>query len=89
MTDDFLADKLSSMTSESKSAYAQAGVDIDAQDKVLAKIKKLVRSTFTDAVLSDVGSFGGLFKLGRHGRTDSRGVGRRCGHQAHGRPTRR
>jgi phosphoribosylformylglycinamidine cyclo-ligase len=63
MTDDFLADKLSSMTSESKSAYAQAGVDIDAQDKVLAKIKKLVRSTFTDAVLSDVGSFGGLFKL--------------------------
>ena len=49
--------------SESKSAYADAGVDIDAQDKALAKIKKLVGSTATDGVLSDLGSFGGLFRL--------------------------
>ena len=47
----------------SKSAYAEAGVDIDAQDKALAKIKKMVRSTATDGVLSDLGSFGGLFRL--------------------------
>ena len=49
--------------SKQKSAYAEAGVDIDAQDKALSKIKKLVRSTATDDVLSDLGSFGGLFRL--------------------------
>ncbi len=48
---------------ERKSAYAAAGVDIDAQDKALAKIKKLVKSTATAGVLSDLGSFGGLFRL--------------------------
>ena len=46
----------------SKSAYRDAGVDIDAQDRALAKVKKLVKSTFTPGVLSDVGSFGGLFR---------------------------
>ncbi len=44
------------------SAYAAAGVDIDAQDEALGRIKKHVRSTFTAGVLSDVGSFGGLFR---------------------------
>lgn len=44
------------------SAYAEAGVDIDAQDRALGKIKKLVRSTFTDGVLSELGSFGGLYR---------------------------
>ncbi len=46
---------------DSKSAYAAAGVDIDAQDEALRRVKKLVKSTFTPGVLSDVGSFGGLF----------------------------
>ena len=50
------------MTSETGSSYAAAGVDIDAQDKALKKIKKLVRSTSTPEVLSKVGSFGGLFQ---------------------------
>ncbi len=45
-----------------QSAYGAAGVDIDTQDKALARIKKKVRSTFTSAVISDVGSFGGLFR---------------------------
>lgn len=45
------------------SAYRAAGVDIDAQEKALARIRKAVRSTFTPAVLSDLGSFGGLFRL--------------------------
>ena len=49
--------------SQKRSAYAEAGVDIDAQDKALAKIKKMVRSTATEGVLSDLGSFGGLFRL--------------------------
>ena len=43
-------------------AYSAAGVGIDAQDEALARIKKAVRSTFTPGVLSDVGSFGGLFR---------------------------
>ena len=50
------------MKADQKSAYADAGVDIDAQDRALGKIKKLVRSTFTDGVLSEPGSFGGLFR---------------------------
>jgi phosphoribosylformylglycinamidine cyclo-ligase len=44
------------------SAYAQAGVDIDAQDKGLARVKKLAKSTFTPGVLGEIGSFGGLFR---------------------------
>jgi phosphoribosylformylglycinamidine cyclo-ligase len=44
------------------SAYAAAGVDIDAQDEALRRVKKLVRKTFTPGVLSDIGNFGGLFR---------------------------
>jgi phosphoribosylformylglycinamidine cyclo-ligase len=47
---------------DASSAYARAGVDIDAQDEALKRVKKLVRKTFTTGVLSDVGSFGGLFR---------------------------
>ncbi|HEX6865202.1 MAG TPA: phosphoribosylformylglycinamidine cyclo-ligase [Thermoanaerobaculia bacterium] len=45
-----------------KSAYAAAGVDIDAQEKGLARVKKLAKSTFTPGVLTEIGSFGGLFR---------------------------
>lgn len=45
------------------SAYADAGVDIDAQDLALGRIKSHVKSTMTPEVLSDIGSFGGLFQL--------------------------
>ncbi len=47
---------------QSKSAYKEAGVDIDAQDRALVKIKDLVRSTRIPGVLSELGSFGGLFR---------------------------
>ncbi len=47
--------------------YREAGVDIDAQDEALARIKGLVRSTFVDGVLSDLGSFGGLFDVAAAG----------------------
>jgi len=51
------------MTSHRKtSAYAAAGVDIDAQEKGLARVRKLAKSTFTPGVLSEIGSFGGLFR---------------------------
>jgi phosphoribosylformylglycinamidine cyclo-ligase len=46
------------------SAYEQAGVSIDAQDRALARIKDLVRGTATPGVLSELGGFGGLFALG-------------------------
>ena len=42
--------------------YRDAGVDIDAQDVALDRIKSLVGSTRTRGVLSDLGSFGGLFQ---------------------------
>ncbi len=44
-----------------QSAYAQAGVNIDEGNRVVALMKKAVRSTFTSQVLSDVGSFGAMF----------------------------
>jgi phosphoribosylformylglycinamidine cyclo-ligase len=44
-------------------AYRRAGVDIDAQDAALARVKGLVRSTVVPGVLSELGGFGGLFAL--------------------------
>jgi phosphoribosylformylglycinamidine cyclo-ligase len=43
--------------------YRQAGVDIDAGNETVRRIKSIARSTFTPGVLSDIGSFGGLFSL--------------------------
>ena len=53
-----------------KSAYAAAGVDIDAQEKGLARVKKLAKSTFTPGVLTEIGSFGGLFRPDLQGMTE-------------------
>ncbi len=47
--------------------YREAGVDIDAQDRALDAIKEMVRSTKTPGVLSDLGSFGGLYDIGAAG----------------------
>ena len=44
-------------------AYRAAGVDLAAQDRALAGIGDLVKSTFTEGVLSGLGAFGGLFAL--------------------------
>lgn len=41
--------------------YRDAGVDIDAQDEALRRIKMMLRSTRTPGVLADLGSFGGMF----------------------------
>ena len=43
--------------------YNQSGVDIDAGNEVVRRIRSLARTTFTSGVLSDIGSFGGLFAL--------------------------
>jgi len=44
------------------SRYAAAGVDIDAKAAALARSRDAIRSTFTPAVLGDIGGFGGLFR---------------------------
>ena len=43
--------------------YKSSGVDIDAGNETVRRIKRLAKATFTPGVLSDIGSFGGLFKL--------------------------
>jgi phosphoribosylformylglycinamidine cyclo-ligase len=45
--------------------YRASGVDIDAGNETVRRIKSLAKSTFTAGVLSDIGSFGGLFALDR------------------------
>ncbi|HLK33014.1 MAG TPA: phosphoribosylformylglycinamidine cyclo-ligase [Terriglobales bacterium] len=44
--------------------YADAGVDIDRANRTKQRIKYLAHKTFSRSVLSDIGSFGGLFALG-------------------------
>ncbi len=41
--------------------YKDSGVDISAGDETIKRIKPLVRSTFNDKVLSDIGLFGGFY----------------------------
>jgi phosphoribosylformylglycinamidine cyclo-ligase len=43
--------------------YRQAGVDIDAGNDAVRRIKALARGTYTPGVVAGVGSFGGLFAL--------------------------
>jgi len=43
--------------------YRQSGVDIDAGNEAVRRIKSLARATFTPDVLSEIGSFGGLFRI--------------------------
>jgi phosphoribosylformylglycinamidine cyclo-ligase len=43
--------------------YKDAGVDIDAMNRALESIKESVHRTFTPAVLSQMGSFGGMLAL--------------------------
>ena len=45
--------------------YRASGVDIDAGNETVRRIRSLAKSTFTPGVLSDIGSFGGLFALNR------------------------
>lgn len=50
------------MTAERSKAYTEAGVNIEAGNALVQKIKSLVESTRTRGVISDLGGFGGLFK---------------------------
>jgi len=44
-----------------QSAYAAAGVDIEAADATKRRMRSIVRSTFGPEALADIGGFGGLF----------------------------
>ena len=46
-----------------KSAYAQAGVDIEAGTRATQLMKTAVQATYTPQVLSETGAFGGLFDV--------------------------
>jgi phosphoribosylformylglycinamidine cyclo-ligase len=48
-----------------KVTYESAGVSIEAGNEVVARIKSKVRSTFTPAVMADIGSFGSMIDLGQ------------------------
>jgi len=43
--------------------YRDAGVDIDAGNRLVERIKPLVKATHRDGVLGGIGGFGGLFQL--------------------------
>jgi phosphoribosylformylglycinamidine cyclo-ligase len=50
-----------------KTSYRESGVDIDAQDEALREVRRIARGTFTPSVISDIGSFGGLFRASFEG----------------------
>jgi phosphoribosylformylglycinamidine cyclo-ligase len=50
--------------------YAQAGVDIDAGNRMVELIKPLVRATARPGADAEIGGFGGLFDLKRAGFAD-------------------
>jgi phosphoribosylformylglycinamidine cyclo-ligase len=46
--------------------YADSGVSLEANEAVTQRLKNIARSTYRPEVLSDIGSFGGLFALGNY-----------------------
>ncbi|HMK55133.1 MAG TPA: phosphoribosylformylglycinamidine cyclo-ligase [Dissulfurispiraceae bacterium] len=46
--------------------YKKAGVDIDEGDRFVRMISPLVKKTFRPEVMTDIGSFGGLFALKKY-----------------------
>ncbi len=51
------------MAGKRKDRYAEAGVDIDAGNEFVTRIKSLVAKTFKPEVITDLGGFAGLFSL--------------------------
>jgi phosphoribosylformylglycinamidine cyclo-ligase len=48
---------------DGRMTYAGAGVDIDAATEAKKRIRNLARATFSPHVLTDIGSFGALYRL--------------------------
>lgn len=51
------------MTQSDSITYRDAGVDIDAGNRLVERIKPLVKATHREGVLGSIGGFGGLFAL--------------------------
>ncbi|MBU1365595.1 MAG: phosphoribosylformylglycinamidine cyclo-ligase [Gammaproteobacteria bacterium] len=51
------------MTQNTSLSYRDAGVDIDAGDALVERIKPLARKTLRDGVLGGIGGFGALFEV--------------------------
>ena len=49
--------------SDTQITYRDAGVDIDAGNEAVQRMREHVRSTFTPHVLTDIGSFSGMYSL--------------------------
>lgn len=54
---------MTSRSPEGSLSYKDAGVDIDAGNSLVERIKPAVKSTHRDGVLGGLGGFGGLFEL--------------------------
>lgn len=63
------------MTPEKRLTYADAGVDIDAGNAMVERIKPLVRATRRPGADAEIGGFGGLFDLKAAGFSDAILVG--------------
>jgi phosphoribosylformylglycinamidine cyclo-ligase len=50
----------------SSEAYRRAGVNIDAADSVIARIRAFTNATKREGVLSEIGGFGGLFQVSKN-----------------------
>ncbi|MFA9218964.1 MAG: phosphoribosylformylglycinamidine cyclo-ligase, partial [Sphingomonadaceae bacterium] len=51
------------MTQNTSLSYRDAGVDIDAGDELVERIKPLARKTLREGVLGGIGGFGALFEV--------------------------
>lgn len=49
-----------------KITYQDAGVDVHRGYEAVSKMKEHVKSTFTDGVLTDIGSFGGSYSIAKY-----------------------
>lgn len=56
--------------SDQPMTYRDAGVDVDAMNEAVLQMREHVRSTYTPGVLTDVGAFGGMFRLDWQAYTD-------------------
>jgi phosphoribosylformylglycinamidine cyclo-ligase len=57
------ADKTAPAKATRGISYQDAGVSIDEADRAVSSIRTMARRTFTQGVLTDIGSFGGGFQL--------------------------
>ncbi len=56
--------------SKKRFTYKDSGVDIEAGEKMIESIKDVVKETHSDAVLSNIGGFGGFFRPDLSGYDD-------------------